>query len=465
MAELNASKRLRILIRQLKADMQRRQLSDRLQLPGVAPCSSQLQPVVPESVGLCSERLKHVDAFVRSIVDKGEAPMAAVGVLRHGQLAHFCMTGHRHEEQGLPVAEDTIYRMYSMTKPVVSVALLMLYEEGRFESFDAPLSKYIPCFKDMQVYVSGDGPDDLKTRPAKSQITIKDLLVHTSGIGYGFVSDIPAVSKMYQDAVSFLHTSEPFQPYDLAEACRRLSRVPLLCDPGTEWHYGMSTDVVGRLVEVLSGQSLGEFLQTRIFGPLDMNETGFVVPAEKVHRLAALYAFMQPESGQKPYVRIEDPTNSAWLQPRDKGLVSGGAGLASTIPDWLKWTGFLLRKGTTEHGKQLLGPKTFAYASVNHLPHGQCLDVVGAKATNPPNVVYKKGQGWCLLGLSVMEDPARYDAVCSKGELAWGSVGSGYLWVDHDEDLAVIFKTQLMPSSAYPWRRHLHGLVYQALKN
>lgn len=454
--------RLRVLLGQLSSGRDARPVPTHARAVHSGPG---VRDVVPEAAGFSSERLKRIDAFVQAIVGRGEAPMAAVGILRHGRLVHFSAAGHRDEARQQPIEPDTIYRMFSMTKPVVSVALLMLYEEGRFLSFDEPVSKYIPCFRDISVYISGDSPDTLMTRPAKSQITIKQLLTHTSGLGYGFVQDVPAVSKMYNKSVDFgpAFGEGQFQPYGLQEAVERLAKLPLLCDPGTEWHYSHSTDVVGYLVEVLAGRPLADFLHERIFAPLGMVDTGFFVPQEKVSRFAALYAVSQAAQSGSRYLLADDPTRSMYLRPLSKGLASGGGGLVSTMPDWFRWTAFLLRKGATEDGACLLSPKTFDYAALNHLPGGADLEVVGAKATNPPNVVYKKGQGWSLLGFAVLQEPAKYDAVSSAGELAWGSLASGYLWLDHVEDLAVVFKTQLMPSAAYPWRRQLHGLVYGAL--
>lgn len=459
--------RLCVLLRQLSPREDEATNLAAVALSSSSVASAGLLLTQPESVGMSSLRLRRIEAFVQDIVREGKTPMATVGVLRHGRLAHLSMAGCSDEARGVSVSSDTIYRMFSMTKPVVSVALLMLYEAGCFESFDEPVARFIPCFHDLHVYISGDTPETLRTRPASTPMTIKHLLTHTSGLGYGFVQDVPAVSKMLSAGVDFgpeiMGREETFQPYSLSEAVERLASLPLLCDPGAEWHYSMSTDVVGRLIEVMSGMSLPDYLQSQIFGPLGMLDTGFTVPEQDVHRFAALYMHREePGPDGKKYFCIDDPIRSMYLKPLTKGLASGGGGLVSTIPDWLKWMGFLLRKGTAEDGTMLLSPKTFDYMALNHLPGGVDLGSFGAKSTLHKNVIYKQAQGWSL-AFAVIQDAASYDSVCSEGELAWGSLAGGYLWVDHKEDIAVIFKTQLMPSAAYPWRRHLHALVYQSL--
>eukprot|EP00931_Biecheleriopsis_adriatica_P121628 TRINITY_DN96690_c0_g1_i1.p1 TRINITY_DN96690_c0_g1~~TRINITY_DN96690_c0_g1_i1.p1 ORF type:complete len:234 (-),score=19.23 TRINITY_DN96690_c0_g1_i1:84-728(-) len=213
--------------------------------------------------------------------------------------------------------------------------------------------------------------------------------------------------------------------------------------------------------------SLGKFLHTRIFNPLGMHDTGFYVPPEKAHRFAALYlhneSFGIPtKAGGPSFTLSDDPSKSMWLRP--PALESGGGGLVSTIPDWLKWMGFLLNKGRTDTGELLLSSKTFEYCARNHLPGTVDLEIIGNKCTLKPNVLVKKAMGWTLNGFATIQNETDYDALCSKGELAWGSVASGYLFVDHKEGLAVIMKTQLMPSAGYPWRRLIHGFVYQALE-
>jgi CubicO group peptidase (beta-lactamase class C family) len=331
-----------------------------------------------------------------------------------------------------------------MTKPITSVAAMMLYEEGAFELTD-PVSRFIPSFADQRVYVAGS---DLKpvTEPAAEPVRIWHLLTHTSGLTYGFHRAHPV------DGMLRARGYEWGWPDDvtLAEATDTWASLPLLFHPGREWNYSLSTDVLGRLVEVVSGQTLDEFFRTRIFGPLAMPETSFHVPADRHDRLARLYA--ATPTGFAPV----DVMGATVLTP--PALLSGGGGLVSTIGDYHRFTQFLLRGGELE-GVRLLGPRTVDYMARNHLPGRADLVTFGRPifAETPLNGV---GFG---LGFAVVQDPASYRTLSTAGEFNWGGAASTAFWVDPTEGLTVVLMAQLMPSSALPLRTRLRQAVYQSL--
>ncbi len=419
--------------------------------------------IAPEEAGICPRRLERVSGWMRAQVETERLAGLSVLVHRRNRLAYFETAGLRDVESGLPVEADTVFRIYSMTKPVTSVALMMLYEEGRFQ-LDDPLARFIPAFRDMQV-MEGLGTRDERLVPAASLITIRHLLTHTSGLTYGFMQG-NAVDALYREhGVDFSRRHE-----DLAEMVDRLAGLPLIAHPGQAWNYSVSTDVVGRLVEVLSGQSLETFFRERILDPLGMADTGFTVPAEAHNRFAALYG---PKGGgglgdvsvnrspteMRPALsgglRLIDPVEgSAFLQPAT--LCSGGGGLVGTMHDYLRFCRMLLDGGALD-GVRLLGPKTLAYMTSNHL--GGDLASMGQPRFSETSY---EGIGFGL-GFSVMLDPARAQVVGTPGEYAWGGAASTAFWIDPAEELIVILMTQLLPSSSYPLRRELRTLTYQAL--
>ena len=408
------------------------------------------QEVDAAEVGLDPVRLGRIDRHFARYVDDGRLPGWLITVSRHGRLAHVSCRGSRDIEAGRPVEPDTLWRIYSMTKPVTSVAAMMLYEEGGFELAD-PVSAFIPSFADVRVYAGGP---DLRpvTVPATEPVRIWHLLTHTSGLTYGFLRVHP-VDAMYRGA-GFEWASPP--GVDLARACDIWAGLPLLFQPGSEWNYSAATDVLGRVIEVVSGQDLGEFLAARILRPLGMSDTSFSVGDADAERLAALYT---PGADQKA-ARLDALGAAARERP---AMLSGGGGLVSAAADYHRFTQMLLRRRDSPAGEldgtRLLSPRTVAYMARNHLPGGLDLATFG----RPLFADYPfHGVGFGL-GLAVVTDPAAVRVVCSAGELSWGGAASTVFWIDPQEELTVSFFTQLLPSSAHRIRPQLRQLVYQAL--
>jgi len=402
----------------------------------------------PTEVGLDPQRLQRIDRHFARYVDDGRLPGWLITVSRHGRLAHVSCYGSRDVEAGLPVETDTLWRIYSMTKPVTSVAAMMLYEEGAFELTD-PVSAFIPSFAGARVYTGGS---DLRhvTAPAAEPVRIWHLLTHTSGLTYGFLRVHP-VDAMYR-AAGFEWTGPAGA--DLAQVCDIWAGLPLLFQPGTEWNYSAATDVLGRVVEVASGQSLDEFFATRIFGPLGMTDTAFY--ASDTARLAALYT---PAKNGKA-ARMDVLGKGAHKRP---AALLGGQGLVSTAADYHRFTQLMLHRPGSPAGEldgtRLLGSRTARYMMRNHLPGGLDLETFG----RPLYAEYPfRGVGFGL-GFAVVIDPARGKVVCSEGEASWGGAASTAFWIDHEEELTVSFYTQLLPSSTHRIRPQLRQLVYQAL--
>jgi CubicO group peptidase (beta-lactamase class C family) len=404
----------------------------------------------PAELGLDADRLDRIDRRLARYVDEGLLPGWLVTVSRHGRLAHVSWRGARDLEAGLPVEQDTLWRIYSMTKPITSVAAMMLYEEGAFELSD-PVSAFIPSFADVRVYAGGS---DLKpvTVPATEPMRIWHLLTHTSGLTYGFHRVHPADAMLR--AAGFEWASPPGT--DLARACDIWAGIPLLFQPGAEWNYSLATDVLGRVIEVASGQRLDEFFAARIFGPLGMSDTGFYAPAEDLGRLAALYT----RGADGAAARI-DVLGAAATKPQD--MLSGGGGLVSTAGDYHRFAQMLLHRADSPAGEldgvRLLSPRTVSYMAQNHLPGGADLETFGRPlfAETP-----FRGVGFGL-GFAVVIDPVAGKVTSSAGELSWGGAASTAFWIDPAEELTVSFFTQLLPSSTYPIRSQLRQLVYQAL--
>ena len=404
----------------------------------------------PAEVGLDAERLRRIDRHFARYVDDGRLPGWLLVVSRRGRLAHVSRYGSRDLEAGLPVEPDTLWRLYSMTKPVTSVAAMMLYEEGMFELND-PVSRFIPAFAGVRVYAGGCDQRQV-TVPATEPVRIWHLLTHTAGLTYGFLRVHP-VDALYR-AAGF----EWAWPagMDLAQACEAWAGFPLLFQPGTEWNYSVATDVLGRVVEVASGQRLDEFFAARILGPLGMPDTGFYAGGEAAGRLAALYV---PAAGGTT-ARLD----SLGRVPRKPArLNSGGGGLLGTAADYHRFLHMLLDTPGSPAGEldgiRLLSPRTVRYMGRNHLPGGLDLETFG----RPLYAESAFGGVGFGLGFGVVIDPVLSRVVCSEGELAWGGAASTAFWVDQREDLAVAFYTQLLPSSTYRIRPQLRQLVYQAL--
>jgi CubicO group peptidase (beta-lactamase class C family) len=399
----------------------------------------------PGEVGIDGTRLQRVDSHFRRYVDDGRLAGWTIAFARRGRVVHLSHYGLADIEAQRPVADDTMWRIYSMTKPITSVAALMLVERGALELTD-PVSRYIPAFADARVYVSGSAAKP-GTVAATEPVRVWHLLTHTAGLTYGW-HHAHAVDEMYR-AKGFEFGAP--RGMDLAAACDVWAGVPLLFQPGTEWNYSVATDVLGRVVEVASGQSLDAFFAEQIFAPLGMQDTAFSVAPDDHDRLAALYV-PNPEGG---LVRNSAMGDNATRTPT---FLSGGGGLVSTAADYHRFTQMLARGGELD-GNRLLGPHTVAYMTRNHLPGGADLDQVGRPMFSESPY---RGVGFGL-GFSVVVDAAQGKALTHDGEYAWGGLASTAFWVDPAAEVTALFFTQLMPSSTYPIRPQLRTLINQAL--
>ncbi|HVY04345.1 MAG TPA: serine hydrolase domain-containing protein [Burkholderiales bacterium] len=402
----------------------------------VLATAAPLPESAPEEVGFSPARLARIDAAMQKAVDSGELPGAVVLIARDGQLAYAKSFGWQDREKNIPMSNDSIFRLYSMTKPVVSVAAMMLVEEGRL-GLQEPVSKFIPEFKDMKVGVESkdaDGKPMLTLVDAKRQITVQDLLRHTSGLTYGPLGTPNAIKKMYLDAQIFS------QKWVLADFARALAKLPLEFQPGSTWEYGHSTDVLGRVVEVVSGQPLDAFLDERIFRPLKMVDTGFQVPPEKLHRLA------QP----MPDVYTgETPELIDFSKPQT--FFAGGHGLVSTAGDYLRFAQMLANGGELE-GVRILGPRTLEYMTANH---------VNAQIDKGPAFLPGPGHGFGL-GFATRLERGQSEWPGSPGDFFWSGYAGTSFWVDPEEELVPVFMSQEPVRRLY-YRILFRNLVYQAI--
>ena len=403
--------------------------------------------VRPEDAGLSSERLARIDDHLKQrYVDPGKIAGALTLVWRRGQLAWLSPIGLMDRERGRPMSEDVIFRIYSMSKPITSVALMQLHERAAFALTD-PVHKYIPEWRDLRVFEAGSFPRFL-TKPCRRPMTVQDLLRHTSGLTYGFMHRSNVDHAYRKLGIGNL------ERYDgtLAEMCSQLARLPLEFSPGEAWNYSVSTDVCGHLVERISGEPLDAYLRRHLFEPLGMVDTGFQVPAGEAQRLAACY-----ERAPDKRTRLQDdPERSPYLAP--PRFLSGGGGLVSTAADYLRFCRMLAGGGELD-GARILGRKTLELMTRNHLPGGRDLaeTALGWFAETP-----YAGVGFGL-GFSVQLDCTKSGVAGSEGEFAWGGAASTAFWVDPAEELIVIFLTQLMPSRTFDFRGQLKSIVYGAI--
>jgi CubicO group peptidase (beta-lactamase class C family) len=409
----------------------------------------------PEDLGLSADRLARIPAyFDEHYVRTRKLAGVLTLVARHGQVAALSCAGTADTASDARLRPDTIFRIYSMTKPITSVALMTLYEEGRFQ-LDDPVSRWIPEFADLRVWEDGT-PLAYRTTFPEREMTVRDLLTHTSGLTYGFMGRHP-VDALYRKAG--VEGRAPLAPQegeparDVAEMVAKLGRLPLQFSPGTRWNYSVATDVCGHLVELISGQPLDRFFSERIFQPLGMVDTGFSVTEERAPRLAACYALTPKAS-----LLEVDRAGTASSYTSHPTFLSGGGGLVSTAADYLRFAHMLLNGGELD-GARVLGRKTVEYMTINHLPTGGDLATMGQRVF--AETTYE-GIGFGL-GFAVMLDPARAAVVGTAGEYAWGGAASTMFWVDPREELVGMLLTQLIPSSAYPLRREMKALTYQAL--
>jgi CubicO group peptidase (beta-lactamase class C family) len=394
--------------------------------------------------GFDPERLARIDRRLDAYVDAGLHKGSHVVVTRGGKIVHSSTRGLRDEAAGLPVETDTIWRIYSMTKPVTSVAAMILYEQGALSLFD-PVSKFIPSFGSLRVHRKGPAAAPL-TAPASEPMLVWHLLTHTAGLSYGFFFLNP-VDDAYRTAGFLLGLPED---YTLEEACDRWAELPLLFEPGAEWNYSHATDVLGRVVEVASGRPLDEFFAERIFEPLGMQETGFFVPEANAERLAALYDF-DPATG------LPVPSKSNLLGNKRPQFLAGGHGLASSAADYHRFTQMLLRRGEL-NGVRILAPRTVDLMAANHLPGNATIDEFGRALGL---LVSNEGRGFGL-GFAPLVDPVAAKHLSSLGEYTWSGAAGTHFWIDPSEELTVLFFTQVLlaPDEIFV---ELRRFVYAAL--
>ena len=411
----------------------------------------------PESAGMSKAAFDRIERHLRErYIEAGRFPGAQLVVYRRGQLVHHSRQGFADIERKIPMKDDTIFRIYSMTKPITSIAFMMLVEEGRV-ALDEPVHKYIPEWKNLGVFQAGFWPAFL-TRPPSRPMLIVDLMRHTSGLTYGF-QQRGNVDAAYRE----LKIGEVEKAGTLQSMIADLAKIPLEFSPGEAWNYSVSTDVIGYLIGLISGKPFEQFLQERIFDPLGMKDTGFFVPPDKAHRLAACYsaspqgAMTLHATDRKGGLTLQDdPAISSFLSP--PSFISGGGGLCSTATDYLAFCRTLLNGGELD-GVRLIGPKTLALMTSNHLPGDRTLPEL-SRSLFSEAAYHGIGFG---LGFSVTLDPARTLIPGSPGEYAWGGVATTSFWIDPAEELIAIFMTQVLPSTATPIRRELRTMIYSAI--
>jgi CubicO group peptidase (beta-lactamase class C family) len=407
--------------------------------------SQGLPTVAPEDVGISSPRLARIDEFVERHLEAGHFAGAVTVVARRGKVVQFKAYGMQNIESDVPMSKDSIFRIYSMSKPITSVAVMMLFEEGHFLLND-PVSRYLPEFKGIEVGVEkvdeASGERVLTTVAAQREVSIRDLLRHTSGLSYGLWGE-SLVDEMYLEREILLWKGTTIQ-----DTVAKLAAIPLKHQPGTVWQYGLSTDVLGRLVEVISGEPLDEFFEQRIFSPLGMKDTGFFVPPEKADRLTTVYTPNGDNTAITPY----DPDSVKQYTYRtfteEVSHFSGGGGLVSTAADYLRFSQMLLNGGKLD-GVRILGPKTVDLMTRNHLGDITMWDGAG-------------GYGFGL-GFMIYPDPGTSGDILSEGSFAWGGMAHTGFWVDPKEELIGVFMSQILPEAPLPYSDLFAPVVYQAI--
>ena len=406
----------------------------------------------PSSKGVDPARLERVTGWMDRYVAERKFAGSACVIMRDGAEIYFNSTGLRNLDEDLPFQRDTIVRLYSMTKPVTSVAIMMLAELGLFH-LDAPVSEFIPAFNDMQALIPGAVRID-QTEPSRAP-TLHELLTHTSGLSYPFNPGV-LPTAMDDDDLMF----KPDQGL-LEEAVGKVAALPLAFQPGSRWEYSVSIDILGRVVEIVAGQSLAEFFQAQIFDPLGIRETGFRVPEGSGNRFASLYTPLAGDAmalnaarGGSNTLRLVDQHGKSAFEHTT--LYSGGGGLVGTLDDYVRFAEMLRRKGEFR-GERLLSPKTVEFMTRNHLP-GDIASMGPSSFAEQP----MEGTGFGLGG-SVVLNPGRVRVPGSVGDFSWGGMASTFFWIDPVLDLSVVFLTQLSLSSSYPCRAELKALVHGAL--
>jgi CubicO group peptidase (beta-lactamase class C family) len=394
---------------------------------------SGLRVAAPAQVGMSAERLERITALGHRYVEEGKLAGIVTMVARHGQVVHFEATGIRDLETGAPIEHDTLFRIYSMSKPITAVAAMMLYEQGKFQLSD-PVSKFLPELANVKVLEEGE-----LVQPS-TPMTMHHLLTHTAGFSYGFDPRNP-VDRLYGER-------QVLQSRDLDEFVSRLADIPLLFHPGSRYHYSVAVDVTGAVVERLSGQRFDEFLRTQLFEPLGMHDTFFDVPQEKRSRLGTNHR----HDGERLHV-LPVPNYPRW---DNTTFFSGGGGLVSTAADYMRFAE-MLRNGGASNGVRILSPKTVEYMTMDHLPAA-----VSATGTGESLVIGGAGGAGFGLGFGVSRDPVRSAVIGSPGEYSWGGAAGTLFWVDPVEQMVVVGMVQLM-GSRLPLRSELKVLANQAI--
>ncbi len=402
-----------------------------------------LEEASPASVGLSAERLARLDALMQEYLEKKWIPGATAMVVRRGKIVYHKAFGTSGIGSDQPMQKDDLFRIASMTKPITSTAIMMLYEEGKF-LLDDPVAKYIPEFKDPEVLATFNPEDSTyTTKPAQNQITIRHLLTHTSGIGYGFTAP-QTIGAIYAKA-GVPDLAVPMK-LTIGNRVKVLAKLPLLHEPGEKWSYGLSTDVLGYLVEVLSGKTLGEFCQERIFEPLGMDDTGFFFPVEMENRLVQMY-------GETKAGIVEKYTDPKALRPMSfttqgaKTYYSGGSGLTSTALDYLKFCQMILNQGEY-NGQRLLSPQTVALMSMNQI----------GELGMGSNQVDKFG-----LGFSISTPASASKNLTPAGRLGWGGAFNTTFWIDPAKEICAVVMTQIYPTQHKELFNKFEVGVYQAV--
>ena len=415
-----------------------------------------------EDVGMSTERLKRITSWLEAQVSSNRLAGCSALVARHGEIVYQQSAGQSDVEAGKAFADDTIVRAFSMTKPITTVAAMMLYEEGAFQ-LDDPIALYLPEFSDTPVWAGGNAPLE-DTSPQKTPITVRQIMTHTSGLTYGFMQT-NVVDAAYRKA----GIGGPSHITNLQAWVKKAAEIPLVSQPGSQWNYSISTDVLGRLVEVWSDLSLEQFFHERIFAPLKMVDTGFHVREENRPRFSALYSPLSgdgmssvaksgdPFAEKKTGIKLQESSDkSRYFEPAE--IFSGGGGLVSTLADYGRFCQMLLNGGVLDE-QRILGRKTVEYMRTNQLPNNSDMAAMGQPVWSETSY---DGIGFGL-GFAVVLDPVKAHIITSVGEHHWGGAASTFFWIDPEEDLYVIFLTQLIPSSTYPIRRELRTRVYQAI--
>lgn len=398
----------------------------------------------PEVVGLSRAGLARIDEHLTRYIEAGKLAGTLTLIARRGQLAYSAPLGSMDRERGKAMRPDTLFRIYSMSKPITSVAMMMLHERGLFALSD-PVSRWIPEFERLRVYRQGRHPNFV-TEPTLRPMTVRDLMTHQSGLTYGFMERTGVDAAYRRLKLDFRYQGT------LKDWVKELATLPLEFSPGERWNYSVSTDVLGYLVEAISGQRFDVFLRKQIFEPLGMCDTFFSVPEDKLERFAANYLLGK----DRRIALLDDPVDSVYSRPT--AFFSGGGGLVSTASDYLRFSE-MLRRGGALDGARILGPRTIKYMTMNHITGGR--DIAGSSLGGFSELRYE-GAGFGL-GFSVLLDPVRAQVPSSVGEFGWGGMASTAFWVDPLEELSVVFMTQLTPSSTWPLRSELRSLVYGAI--